>query len=155
MKYVIVDLDGTLANVDHRVNLVRRKKKWFKKFYDLCYKDKVNEWCASLIRALGTYETKVLLVTARPVTHKAMTEKWLTDNRLGDVELHMVRKDEHDFTPDVELKRNWLYDTFCNGKRIKTDVLFVVDDRKRVVDMWRAEGLVCLQCYEWEEFKEK
>ena len=25
-------------------------------------------------------------------------------------------------------------------------VLFVVEDRSRVVEMWRAEGLVCLQC---------
>jgi hypothetical protein len=28
----------------------------------------------------------------------------------------------------------------------KTKVLFVVEDRSRVVEMWRAEGLVCLQC---------
>ena len=28
---------------------------------------------------------------------------------------------------------------------IKDDVLMTVDDRQRVVDMWRAEGLTCLQ----------
>jgi hypothetical protein len=31
----------------------------------------------------------------------------------------------------------------------------VVDDRQRVVDMWREEGLTCLQCYAWKEFKRK
>jgi len=25
-------------------------------------------------------------------------------------------------------------------------VLFIVEDRSSVVDMWRAQGLVCLQC---------
>jgi len=25
-------------------------------------------------------------------------------------------------------------------------ILFVVEDRSRVVEMWRGEGLVCLQC---------
>jgi hypothetical protein len=28
----------------------------------------------------------------------------------------------------------------------KRKVLFVVEDRNRVVEMWRKEGLVCLQC---------
>jgi hypothetical protein len=28
----------------------------------------------------------------------------------------------------------------------KRKVLFVVEDRNRVVEMWREEGLVCLQC---------
>jgi len=26
----------------------------------------------------------------------------------------------------------------------KDDILCVIDDRKQVVDMWRAEGLLCL-----------
>jgi hypothetical protein len=28
----------------------------------------------------------------------------------------------------------------------KDKILFVVADRSRVVEMWRSEGLVCLQC---------
>jgi hypothetical protein len=28
----------------------------------------------------------------------------------------------------------------------KSKILFVVEDRNRVVEMWRSEGLVCLQC---------
>ena len=26
------------------------------------------------------------------------------------------------------------------------DVLFAIDDRQQVVDMWRANGVTCLQC---------
>jgi hypothetical protein len=41
---------------------------------------------------------------------------------------------------DVIVKREMLH-------RIdETKVLFVVEDRNRVVEMWRKEGLVCLQC---------
>jgi hypothetical protein len=29
---------------------------------------------------------------------------------------------------------------------IDSRILFVVEDRSRVVKMWRSEGLVCLQC---------
>ena len=28
----------------------------------------------------------------------------------------------------------------------KSKILFMVEDRSRVVEMWRSEGLVCLQC---------
>lgn len=28
------------------------------------------------------------------------------------------------------------------------EVLFCIDDRKQVVDMWRSIGLTCLQCAE-------
>ena len=30
-------------------------------------------------------------------------------------------------------------------------VLFVVEDRKSVVEMWREKGVVCLQC-DWGDF---
>ena len=28
----------------------------------------------------------------------------------------------------------------------RSRILFVVEDRSRVVEMWRSEGLACLQC---------
>ena len=44
------------------------------------------------------------------------------------------------FMPDEILKKKML-DTFVD----KNDVLMTVDDRQKVVNMWRAEGLTCLQ----------
>jgi hypothetical protein len=44
------------------------------------------------------------------------------------------------FMPDEILKKAML-DTFVD----KNDVLMTVDDRQKVVDMWRAEGLTCFQ----------
>src|SRR5690606_19255438 len=40
--------------------------------------------------------------------------------------------------PDVELKRYWL-----NQEYERPDLVY--DDRQRVVDMWRAEGVPCFQ----------
>ena len=56
----------------------------------------------------------------------------------------MLREDG-DNTPDQELKRAWLH---AYGKE---RILFTVDDRQKVVDMWREEGLTCLQCADWKE----
>jgi hypothetical protein len=150
-KYVVVDLDGTLANVDHRTNLVKRAKPKFDTFFKLCHKDKVNEWCKQLILSLVARGFKVCIVSARPLSTEKMTAQWLVDNGLDNegITLRLLRGDR-DYTPDVELKRKWLRSLTTVSKK---DILFVVDDRQRVVDMWREEGLVCLQCYAWKEFE--
>ena len=43
------------------------------------------------------------------------------------------------FTPDDVLKQNWLNDLD------KKDILCVFDDRQKVVDMWRNNGISCFQ----------
>ena len=45
------------------------------------------------------------------------------------------------FTPDDVLKQNWLNDLD------KKDILCVFDDRQKVVDMWRKNGLSCFQVH--------
>ena len=46
-----------------------------------------------------------------------------------------------DFTPDDVLKRTWLND----GTIDKARVLCAYDDRAKVVQMWRSEGIPCFQ----------
>ena len=51
----------------------------------------------------------------------------------------LLRKD-NDMRQDAIVKREILQ------RLDKSRILFVVEDRSRVVEMWRAEGLTCLQC---------
>lgn len=52
---------------------------------------------------------------------------------------------EGDSTPDVVLKRFWL-----SQAEVRPDLVY--DDRQRVVDMWRAEGVPCFQVVaNWED----
>jgi hypothetical protein len=52
-----------------------------------------------------------------------------------------------DRRPDTEIKRE-IY-----RKQIQPhyDVVLAIDDRKRVVKMWREEGILALRCSDWEE----
>ena len=45
------------------------------------------------------------------------------------------------YTPDEVLKKRMLDKHIAD----KNDVLCVYDDRQKVVDMWRNEGLLCCQ----------
>ena len=48
------------------------------------------------------------------------------------------------FMPDDKLKQRWLDDLFpIDSKRL--DIVCVFDDRDKVVDMWRKNGLTCMQ----------
>ena len=49
---------------------------------------------------------------------------------------------DKDSRPDSEVKQDILKQLKDEGK----EILFVVDDRQSVVDMWRTSGITCLQC---------
>ena len=142
---VVVDLDGTLANVEHRVHMLKGDRPDWDAFFKACIRDTPNDWCVRLIEHFaGTYD--VMIVSARSKVVEEETREWLVNlfpDMLG-IELVMLRE-AGDNTPDVTLKKAWL-DRFG-----KSRILFVVDDRQRVVNMWREEGLTCLQCYAWKE----
>ncbi len=143
---VIVDLDGTLADVGHRRALVKGKHRDYDRFHSLCAQDPPHAWCVRLVEAMRAAGCEIRIVSGRPVSVLPQTRQWLAKlfPRGESLSVELLRA-PGDSTPDVELKRRWLRGID------KSRVLFCVDDRKRIVDMWRAEGLVCLQCDDWEE----
>jgi hypothetical protein len=97
----------------------------------------------------GRYE--IIFCSGRPERTRADTEEWLADNRfrrdIGRAPypnytyyngLYM-RKDG-DYRRDDIVKQEIL-DAHIN----KDSVLFVLDDRQSVVDMWRRNGVTCFQ----------
>lgn len=146
-KAIVVDLDGTLADIRHRLDLVRSDRPDFDAFYSRVFGDEVNEWCRELMLSMWAAGHDVIIVSARPERCLKTTREWLRAKDVTYTDLHLLRGAAGDNTPDQDLKRAWL-------RRFGKDrILFTVDDRQRVVDMWRAEGVPCLQCAAWEEFK--
>lgn len=144
---IVVDLDGTLSDGRARYHLVAGKKRDYPAFHALLGEDPVNEWCRDLVRGMAQLGKRIALVSARPAYCEASTRAWLEKHEIPFHALHLLRAGDEDNTPDQELKRAWL-----QGYG-KDRVLFVVDDRQKVVDMWRAEGMTVLQCAAWEEDK--
>lgn len=143
---VVIDLDGTLSDGRARYHLVKGKHRDYKTFHARLGEDPCNEWCRKLICAFTTIGYRIVLVSARPHSAERATRIWLQGQVVPFHELHLLRQDG-DSTPDQEIKRAWL---LAYGKE---RVLFAVDDRQKVVDMWREEGLTCLQCAAWPDDK--
>ena len=140
-KIIICDLDGTLCNTDHRKHFMQQKPKDWNSFYGGIPNDPINKWCYELILKMNAVQpyTNIILVSGRPEKYRKNTEDWLHKHGIpADV---FMRKDG-DFRDDAIVKKE-IYETHIKPFY---EVLFCIDDRQRVVDMWREEGLVCLQC---------
>lgn len=133
---IIVDLDGTLCNVEHRRHFID-KKDWTS-FYEHLVDDEPNEWCRHLIARFD--QNEVLFVSGRPDTYRKETLKWLDDRGYGGIPVFMRK--EGDYRQDAVVKE----EIYREHIEPYYNILFCVDDRQQVVDMWRRIGLVCLQC---------
>lgn len=137
-ELVIFDIDGTLADISERVHHVRRKPKNWNAFNAGMAQDKAIRsmvWLCNILYAAGV---RIVLCSGRNEKNRPETVEWLDRHGVNYHEL-LLRKDE-DFRSDAVVKREVL-----QGMD-RSKILFVVEDRSRVVEMWRSEGLVCLQC---------
>lgn len=142
---VVFDLDGTIANVEHRRHLVQKDKPDWDGFYNACEDDEPVLWVISLLRLLKSAGKKIVILSARgeEVLHKTIF--WLDKHGVEYDELLMRPK--KDYEPDEQLKIKLMKEVESKYK-----VWFIVDDRQKVVDMWRKNGYNVLQCAQWAEF---
>ena len=141
--WVIFDLDGTLANIDHRIKHIQTpgNKDW-DKFNSIMDDDEVQPDIRELHRMVFDHGYNIAIVTGRSSQYAKGTIKWLLENNIPYNELHM--REEGDFSSDYKVKQK-IYDECF---KVYRKVVFVVEDRDRVVKMWRDNGLTCLQCKE-------
>ncbi|HEX6270139.1 MAG TPA: HAD family acid phosphatase [Anaerolineales bacterium] len=135
---VIFDIDGTLADVSERIHHVRQKPKNWNAFFQGMAQDRAIHSMVRLCNVLYSSGMKIILCSGRSEEHRPETVQWMAEKGVNYHEL-ILRRDG-DRRSDTVVKREML------AGIDKSKVLFVVEDRSRVVEMWRSEGLVCLQC---------
>jgi predicted kinase len=150
---VIFDLDGTLCDVSHRrhfvQNIVGQKKDW-QSFFRGMVDDAPNLWCAELVESMSKNHV-IVYCSGRPDSWRSHTVEWLKKHNLFEFknddtncDFHLYMRPRSDSRDDSLVKEVIL--DFEILTRFKP--FFMVDDRRRVVDMWRSRGFVCLACDE-------
>ena len=141
---VVFDIDGTLANIEHRLDYVRSKPKNWKAFDAGIPNDAVNPYVAEVFFALRNDGHDIIFASGRNERSRDATVDWL--DRKGfwcaDSSKLYMRKAE-DFRSDDIVKQEIL-DEIVRDFGKKPDMVF--DDRKRVVDMWRRNGIWVFDC---------
>ena len=89
----------------------------------------------------------IAIFSGRTDKNKMTTKHWLVKNNVPWCMLKMrPTKGQDAFTPDDQLKQSWL-DGWVSQVG-KDSIVGVFDDRLKVVDMWRKNGLTCFQVAE-------
>jgi uncharacterized HAD superfamily protein len=143
-KDVIVDIDGTLADCSHRLRFIRGKRKKWGKFFEAASKDQPRVDVVAQVRELAKRH-RIHLVSGRPEQYRQQTLKWLSHYRIPFESLHM--RETGDYRPDDIVKQEIL-DHFFD----KDNIELVIDDRPRVVRMWKNNGLNVLDVGDGVEF---
>jgi hypothetical protein len=127
----VVDVDGTLALCPHR-----NPYDWRSAHLDL-----PNEPVIIAVQALAEHQAvaAIIAISGRHEEARQLTEQWLVSHRVPYRELLM--RGDGDYRPDDVVKEE-LFRARIDGRY---SVIGVIDDRTRVVDMWRRLGLTCLQ----------
>jgi hypothetical protein len=142
-RTVIVDLDGTLALNKHRFHFIDKsldKKVDWDSYFEACDKDSPNTPVIETIKTLNAAGYQIHIFSARGDIVRDKTLLWLKNNEVPFDKLTLREMDS--YTPDEELKKQWLLKYYPN---YKSEVFCVFDDRNKVVAMWRSLGLICFQ----------
>ena len=139
-KAIIVDVDGTIAT--HYTAYGDQIREHHD--YGQVINDRPIWSIINLVRMLYDQGFTILVTTGRMDRpgDREDTTAWLEKYDVPFNKL-IMRKDR-DFRPDNEAKLD-LYEEFIEGEY---DIEFVLDDRDRVVNMWRSIGLKVLQVAE-------
>ena len=141
---VIFDFDGTLADITARKKLATKpngKLDWDKFFDPFNIKlDVPNEPVVKLAQMFAENGFNIVIFSGRSDKTKFTTRSWLSNNRVPFQKLIMRDSKISNYTPDDVLKKDML-DKYADIN----DVFLVVDDRNKVVDMWRSLGLTVFQ----------
>ncbi|MCF8059028.1 MAG: hypothetical protein K9K67_07015 [Bacteriovoracaceae bacterium] len=139
-KAIIVDIDGTLADVEHRVHHVTKNPKDWHAFHKNLVNDTPQVWCRDLIEIYFSQGINILLLTGRGEEYLEETKKWLLKHLVPYKSLFM--RGINDRREDSVVKK----EIFQEHISPFYEVSFVIEDRQSVVEMWRGLGLTCLQC---------
>ena len=160
-KTIIFDLDGTLANIDVRRDISTKpngKLNWeiFASPDSILNFDTPNDPVIKMAQMFHNDGFKIVIFSGRNDRGFDATVQWLNNNHVP-FDLLVMRPDKfkdkswpiadgNPATPDMrfmpdEILKKAMLDTFVDIN----DVFLVVDDRDKVVKMWRDLGLNTFQ----------
>lgn len=130
---IIVDLDGTLAHTNGKRGYYDWKNVGMdKKDLDIDY----------LISPFVN-DVEIIFLTGRSKECENETRNWLNENcNLFSDDYILLMREPKDFRPSTVVKKE-LYENFVKDK---FNVIFAIDDKEDICEMWRSLGIKALQC---------
>lgn len=149
----ICDIDGTLADVEHRRHFVSTKPRNWPAFWAAADGDTPIVPVVETVKALMFAGHRMVLSSGRQEQERAQTSAWLlkhcgihvfndrVDAIMFKPQVEMFMRHTGDNRPDYVVKEEMLEFMHRRGY----NPALAIDDRQQVVDMWRKNGIRCAQ----------
>ena len=139
---IVVDLDGTLCDARHREHLAQQGL--WDEFHALCIKDPIYEDVAGILAALDD-SFDIIALTGRNEKWRQATYNWLGEHKIDHLIMDLLMRPDDNFSPDIEMKPSMLFGWFGSIDDAKQRVHTILEDRDKVVEVWRQLGFNCWQ----------
>jgi phosphoglycolate phosphatase-like HAD superfamily hydrolase len=143
----IFDVDGTLANVDPYIHLVRGPNKDYDAFHEASIDALPNFEVVEMLNQAFFDQMHVIVVTSRREKWRGVTSMWLAKNDIGHHALYM--RGDDDYRSDYEVKSDIL-------DKIKKHwrVVHAIDDNPSVIKLWEENGIPTTKIGTWDGNKD-
>lgn len=139
---IIFDIDGTLANIQHRRHWVQSKPKNWTAFIKASKFDTPNSDIVWMLTTFFNVGCRILISTGRNELDRDITTTWLDDVAgIKNMYEKIYMRALNDYRQDSIIKSEILDQMYNDGY----NPTMAIDDRNQVVDMFRSRGLRCLQ----------
>lgn len=138
MQCYIFDIDGTLADLSHRLPHIEKTPKDWRSFFAACPDDAPIKHIIILAQDIQHSGAFLVFVSGRSDEVREQTADWLAKQGLRGM-LYMRKEGDH--RPDHQVKVELLAELRAAGH----NPIMAFDDRNTVVKMWRELGIPCAQ----------
>lgn len=139
MRCYIFDIDGTIADLSHRLPHIQKDPKDWAGFFAAVADDSPIHHIIKLAIDVSLAGADVVYVSGRSDECRPATEAWLQRHALPLGPVYMRKAGDH--RPDHQVKVELLEQLRAEGR----NPIMAFDDRDTVVKMWRGLGVPCAQ----------
>lgn len=136
----IVDIDGVVADVRHRLSHIEGRRKDWNAFFAAAADDAPHPEGIAIVQTLAA-EHEIVYLTGRPESLRTVTETWLEANGLGG---RLMMRGASDRRPAAQMKLE-VVQRLGRGRTIG----MVVDDDTAVLAAMRYAGYLTFRA-DWE-----
>tara|TARA_B100001057_G_C22832155_1_gene943793 strand:- start:660 stop:1082 length:423 start_codon:yes stop_codon:yes gene_type:complete len=132
-KIVLCDIDGTVANNDHRQHFLEGKKDWDGFFSELINDVPISQIINEVNKHYMTGK-KIIFLTGRPERYRYSTTLWLKEN--FEFEFELLMRKNNDYRNKLAIKNEIFENNFLTN-----EIYCIYDNDKDLIRMWENKGI--------------
>ena len=135
-KIVLCDIDGTIANNDHRQHYLKGKKDWDGFFSELINDEPIFPIINKVIEEHNAGKN-IIFLTGRPERYRKSTILWL--KRYFNFDLEILMRKDTDRRDKLITKKEMFEQNFD-----KEHIELIIDNDKDLLNMWREMNIATI-----------